>query len=666
VSAELLYDDAPLDLTSPAAQVLAQPLVPPDVGVTPPMDGRDFTQHGALYFGKPGVDPVLAKLREAHEAKLKAPPAEVTPHALAGYPGTTAMLASQPTPTQPAQAPAATPGAAPTQPPAGPALTPREQQEQEVLNQVTEATKLSTQADRDAAALEREAAVRRAGEAERRQAEMAQVVAERDKVVGAQRMKVRATVEQARNTKINPQQMFQDMDTGQRIAMFASVALGGLLRPHQGRNAALDLINTRVRENIEAQNKNLDNLNQAVGHERSLLGDLREEFGDKAAAVDAMHAMALDQISNDIQAKLAGVKDTQAQARGMELLGKIQEKKLEYLTSAEERAAGAKQREFENVMAKRELGLKHASLKENKRQFDETINQRKAEAGLNFLTKMLGKDPEQIRANADAAKSEREANAMVVHGIRRTTDADGTGSAPVEDSDYRKRVRQVVADTHKAEDAFENIKALGFGRNVINDGDKKKAQAWAKGLLQTLINQERGTPSNDDAKRALDRLGTDDPQEVWSILNESERSGLFQRVLDEIKIGATAELATGGYVLNPRTPTNVEGKPGPEHSTAPEFKSTLDAVKKGETPPSTLLHTTVEVGGRAGEAEKVLGAMKTKLTKEVAGLKGPERQAKLQQLREVELTLTGIRSKVKNATTESKGFLDPTRIGSAY
>jgi hypothetical protein len=533
----------------------AEEFVPPEVLNHPPMDGRDFTLIGygenRQYFPKDQPDPVLQEIRAEWAKRAQAQGQGIAqamnPSNLVAQLGQGASTLARPLADAAQAVPAAQQGMeqrvqarAEQERQAVRAADPGGALESDTLAAMQKQADLEVDAGRAEAAAEREAAVAKRGQLEQYAREKQGALDERDRVVGEQVAKVAQLAEAARNTKINPKQLWQDAGFGNKLSMLAGVALGGLVSAHGQRNPALDIINRRISENIDAQVKNLDNMNQAVANERSILGDLRNQFGDKLAAQDMMHGIALDQVANDLTGQLAGVKDIKAQARGQELLATINAQKLQFFQSAQTREAAAAQQKFENSMAQ-------ARLAEERKQREQQLTISRENNANEMAKKLLDlnaqKEQASASAAADAEKAKREAmlGARSYRSIVGGQGDDGT-QVPVQNNSDAAEVDNVVGGAETTLDRLADATKLVEleGRTTLFDEDKTIAKAAMADAIQFISRDEKGVPSDSDVKRAVDRVGgMKDPTEIFNALSPEQRIKVLGYVQD--KIGQRAD-----------------------------------------------------------------------------------------------------------------------------
>lgn len=499
--------------------------------------------------------------------------------------------------------------------PEAPAPTTRSTLERGVLSAGNEQAALTVKADKDEAAIEKAAADRKAVALEQHSADTARLTQERDVAVGAQRMKVREIADQARNTKIDEKQLYKESGFAGKLSMFAAVALGGLLIPTAGKNPGLEIINQKIARNIDAQKANLANLRDSVGEERSVLQDLRVQFGDDIAAEQAMHGMALDQLANEVQGKLAGVKDTRAQAQGMKFLGDIQAKALEFWSGAEERTAAAKQQEISNAHAKAQLALQGAELKERGRATDIADVNADADRDLRSREREIEVEVGRQKAAAEQAGKDKEdsLNRRTYDGVYGAHGPAGRG-INIANAQDGENVASKVGGAQKVLDRIADVRALqeAEGRTSLLEKEKALGKSAMADIIQFISEDNKGVPSDADVQRALDRVGgSKDPTAWLKVLSPEEMSHVLGYVADKVSSNADVEVrsrtdAKGGFKYQGRS---LLGEMVAKREAAPQVK--IDAARKADE------KRPFSPGERGGEFTKS-ASVKMKYYEEVA------------------------------------------------
>jgi hypothetical protein len=104
-------------------------------------------------------------------------------------------------------------------------------------------------------------------------------------------------------SKIDPNRFWADKSTGSRIGMAISMFFSGL----NGSNAGIQILNSAIDRDIEAQRADLLTKREGVQMQRGLLSDMMEKFGDERQAIAAAKVSALELAQIKLQAQAATV-----------------------------------------------------------------------------------------------------------------------------------------------------------------------------------------------------------------------------------------------------------------------------------------------------------------------------------------------------------------------
>lgn len=127
---------------------------------------------------------------------------------------------------------------------------------------------------------------------------------------------------------VNPNRFFATRGAGPQLMAIIGVALGAAgASLTGGPNTAAQLIEGAIDRDIQAQRDNIAKAQGNVQAARGVLADMRERFGDERQADIAAKDAALGVAETRIKALMADAKSEDARARGMEILGQIQEKR---------------------------------------------------------------------------------------------------------------------------------------------------------------------------------------------------------------------------------------------------------------------------------------------------------------------------------------------------
>lgn len=175
------------------------------------------------------------------------------------------------------------------------------------------------------------------------------------------------------NTTIDPDRYWASKTTGQRFAAALGVALGSAGGRGPGENAALQIVQSAISRDIDAQKSMADyqlkkgNANLAA--QQTLYGMMREKFGDDAVALKATNAAALGVLDKKLEAAKAGLSSGEMKAKidamRVSVQKQLQEKMIDLHKDMDTSARGwaGMQLQRENMML--DYGAKMATSKAN-------------------------------------------------------------------------------------------------------------------------------------------------------------------------------------------------------------------------------------------------------------------------------------------------------------
>jgi hypothetical protein len=182
------------------------------------------------------------------------------------------------------------------------------------------------------------------------------------------------------NTKIEPQRLYADMDTGSRLAWGIAAGIAGALGTinGSGRNLVMEHINRQIDIDIDAQKANLANRRGALGDGMSLYQQLVVKYGDEEQAAGMMKAAHLDRIAHEFEAQAAQYANPIAKENALQ--GAVAARQ-QADAIVQDSAVKAEQRAFENKMQERQVGIQAYNAKTGRMgmEADQSNAQRKAE-----------------------------------------------------------------------------------------------------------------------------------------------------------------------------------------------------------------------------------------------------------------------------------------------
>ncbi len=179
---------------------------------------------------------------------------------------------------------------------------PTEQERSEALQKMSPAEFAQLELKRELARRDQEAtAVLEANRVEREQAERDHEIAKQAQVIRQQEAAaIQADAKRLAEEKIDPEGWQKSRSVPQSIAGFLSVVIGGF---GGGPNVGLQMINSAIEQNIEAQRANLANKRAALGDRRSALADQQQSDAAFERQANAYRIATYERTIRDISAQ---------------------------------------------------------------------------------------------------------------------------------------------------------------------------------------------------------------------------------------------------------------------------------------------------------------------------------------------------------------------------
>lgn len=132
--------------------------------------------------------------------------------------------------------------------------------------------------------------------------------------------------QQLNSKKEDPNRLWNSKTTGQKIMASISLLLGGLAGGGKG-NVGLDILNKAIDDDIASQRADIAKLEKVGGMKKTMLGMMREKFGDERQAEIATKAFHTDQTILKLKEVAARSKNPEAQAAADAAIGELEAKK---------------------------------------------------------------------------------------------------------------------------------------------------------------------------------------------------------------------------------------------------------------------------------------------------------------------------------------------------
>ena len=153
--------------------------------------------------------------------------------------------------------------------------------------------------------------------------------------------KLDTSIQEFNDSKVDPERFFGG-STGKRVLAGIAIAFGevGKAFTGSGSNAALQIINKAIDDDIASQNSNISKLGQNVGMQRQLMSDLRSKFQDADQAQLAQKAALLEASQRQIGVLAGRVSNAAQQQQAQALIGSLEGQKQETIFKLRELSSG--------------------------------------------------------------------------------------------------------------------------------------------------------------------------------------------------------------------------------------------------------------------------------------------------------------------------------------
>ncbi len=310
---------------------------------------------------------------------------------------------------------------------------------------------------------------------------------------------------------IDPSHHWNSGETWQNVLGVLSVALGGFSAAYTGRNTALEIMDKAVERDIQAQVQNRAAKERKLGRIDDYSGRVRQLFQDKAAQKDAQRALRWGAIEQEAAKKLVAARGTEREGQAYEFWAGAAKRK-------QEAWKGAAGREQGRIMAEA-----HANA-EALRAAGALIGKGKGKGAGGG-----GKNPKLAPGQAHEYSPWNVPTGQIID--RNTKQPltvkqieDYVGKLPVaEKGAYRGAIRgaQIIADM---------VSTISQRDWDLMPGPEKAAvqQQFAR-ALHIALESQKGTASENDAKRMQDEMGGD-PTAIAAFLFNGGREEILRRL----------------------------------------------------------------------------------------------------------------------------------------
>lgn len=137
-----------------------------------------------------------------------------------------------------------------------------------------------------------------------------------------------ADLNQRAQVEIDPKKYWKDKGTGNKILAAISMAVGAFVNARsEGRvaNAPMQIIQTAIERDIEAQVENRDRAERDVGRQAGFIGMLGDKYSDDLQKRQAAMVLANEAVAKQIDGIAAGMQGEQAKAKALQLSAQIRQ-----------------------------------------------------------------------------------------------------------------------------------------------------------------------------------------------------------------------------------------------------------------------------------------------------------------------------------------------------
>ncbi len=380
--------------------------------------------------------------------------------------------------------------------------------------------------------------------------------------------KLNQDIDDAVNTQVDPRRRFANADTGEKLAWFASAAIGGFLNPG-GPNSTIASMEREIERDINAQVAGMENRRAMLGQKRTLLQDEIAAGNDAHDAILKHVAATWENAAKQIEAQGMKFDSPIAQQNAARAAALARQEGFKARVQLKQRAEDV---EFRNKnftaderYRSKSLGLQGAGLKLQRDQFEESKRQFNIKEGNDLeiaKLKAAGKgvnDPEILQKFGVSGVKVRLPDGTEVPYV-------ASGSLEGKESG----VTQVVAGRNAMQNAIakaleiRNEYGMEYWSKLPKAQQSQIVRAFASvyGLRQTTKEEQ------EEAKRAAgDYLGSvRDPSEALQQLSANVDDWAGQQLRAHAMVGSGGDV--GDFVFQP-----YQSKPSSD--TGPATKAPL-------------------------------------------------------------------------------------------
>jgi hypothetical protein len=356
--------------------------------------------------------------------------------------------------------------------------------------------------------------------------------------------------------KIDP----NEHGVGHFIATVLTAALGGAMSPYTGgRNLALEELDKRTQQRIDAQKANIANQYQALNFKRNLIAEQYARSGDLYRAQETYRIATYDRAISELQTKMQDY-DPQGTTA---LRGAMA---VQQVSAARQQALQAfGQQQFKNTLdaAKVDLDKQKAEQDAQQKQAElaqqERSSQRSAYVAMRgqdigLAEKKLeeqGKQAERAQAKAEKLTEQDRTLGVPIPGVGVARQADGTVWHAPSDDEAKATRKQIAATANYnklANDMIRGISEHGGESDYLKSDDWKRMTVKMQEATAALHDAYGVTSFRENTVDFFEKMATAGVNPTSFVRDASEA---LRTSNEDMQSKLNVEMAAGGYTGAP-------------------------------------------------------------------------------------------------------------------
>lgn len=351
---------------------------------------------------------------------------------------------------------------------------------------------------------------------------------------------LQAEVQRISQTRVNDNEVFDNMSTGGKIATFAALAMGGFVGAKSGTNMAADQIKNMVDNNIKVQLANLQNRREGVSQQNTLIQQDVARGMDLYTAATKAQALGYEQAAKIVDLEGSKLSGQLEKANAAQIAAKLRHETLQ--TFATYRASAMS-------TAAQNYATSSANMRE-KMQLAATTAVQIAGQQVGYSEHIMDVGAKKEAAQAKAAE---EQNKLTVIGTRSMPGGQSV-QVPVgvakDEASHKEATKlgALTADAQKSLQEFEqsmNKYRGAYGGPGATQGYQIMQQKWANARVAMFELKFQRAPTDNDLELLDAQLPP--PQ---GLLNQADPFARIQEAQQSII--DTYNTRMPNYVVNPR------------------------------------------------------------------------------------------------------------------